>query len=147
MLFFSRGVAAAQDARDMIKKSWDKFRAAKSEIEEAAIAVKYDDGRVEQKAYTRWIQFDPAGEDKVAIVFSAPANDRGLGLLTWRHKQGEDDQWLKLPSMKQVRRVSTSDQAKYFAGTDITYEDARQLIGERIDDFNYQIISVPTLSE
>lgn len=136
----SCGFADAQDARDMVEKSWAKFRVAKFEIEEADITVKYDDGRVEQKAYTRWIQYDPAGEDKVSIIFSAPANDKGLGLLTWRHKQGDDDQWLKLPSMKQVRRVSTSDQAKYFAGTDITYEDARQLIGERTDDFNYQIL-------
>jgi outer membrane lipoprotein-sorting protein len=140
VLLLSCGFADAQDASDIVKKSREKFRMAKSEIEEADISVKYDDGRVEQKTYTRWIMFDPAGEDKVSIVFSAPANDKGLGLLTWRHMRTEDDQWLKLPSLKQVRRVSTSDQAKYFAGTDITYEDARQLLGERTDYFNYQVL-------
>jgi len=140
LLFCAAPTAWAADAHDMVQGSWEKFRKAKNEMEQSTIVIHYDDGRQEQKAFTRWIQYDPAGEDKVTIVFSEPANDNGLGLLTWRHKQSEDDQWLKLPSMKQVRRVSTSDQSKYFAGTDITYEDARQLIGERVDDFSYQIL-------
>jgi hypothetical protein len=121
----------------LVERSWAQYRRATCETEDTEITLSYDGGRKEVKRLTRWIQFDPAGEDKVTIVFSQPPNDDGLGLLTWRHPQGSDDQWLKLPSMKQVRRVSVSDQSKYFAGTDLTYEDARQLIGERTGDFSY----------
>jgi len=64
-----------------------------------------------------------------------------LGLLTWRHADKDDDQWLKLPSMEKVRCISTADQDKYFAGTNLTYEDTRQLMGERINSFTYRTIT------
>lgn len=47
---------------------------------------------------------------------------------------------LKLPSLKKVRRISINDQTKYFAGTDFTYEDTRQLIGEQTKNYDYQLL-------
>jgi Outer membrane lipoprotein-sorting protein len=104
------------------------FRQVTYEKERMEVNIIYKDGRKEEKVLTRWVHYDPAGEDKVTIVFSKPAREEGLGLFIWRHAKGDDDQWLKLPSMKEVRRISIADQSKYFAGSDITYEDSRQLI-------------------
>jgi hypothetical protein len=128
-------------AAQIIAKSWQLYRQVSDEKETIEIVIKYNDSRREEKSLIRWIKYDSAkAEDKVTIKFFKPAIEDGLGLLTWRHSGGSDDQWLKLPSLDRVRRVSISDQAKYFAGTDITYEDSRQLIGERTSAFDYRVL-------
>lgn len=132
--------AAEPTAQEIVAKSWNLFRQAKDEKELIRVAIAYRDGRTEEKALTRWTRYDRSGEDKVTIRFSKPALDDGLMLLVWRHPGKNDDVWLKLPSFSQERRVSVSDQGKYFAETDLTYEDTRQLIGERISDFEYRIV-------
>jgi outer membrane lipoprotein-sorting protein len=37
----------------------------------------------------------------------------------------DDDQWLYLPALRKVRRISASDRGDYFLGTDFTYEDIK----------------------
>lgn len=134
------GHAEEMTAQQIVDKSWQLYRQAHDEKEQINLTVSYKDGRKEEKSLTRWIKYDDKGEDKVTIKFSKPAMDDGLGLLTWRHGDKVDDQWLKLPSMDKVRRISTSEQEKYFAGTDLTYEDTRQLLYERSRDFTYRTI-------
>lgn len=131
--------AAEPTAQEVVAKSWELFRLAKDEKELVQVTVAYRDGRKEEKELTRWTEYERSGEDKVAIRFSRPALDEGLMLLVWRHPGRSDDVWLKLPSFAQERRISVSDQGKYFAETDLTYEDTRQLIGERVKDFEYRI--------
>ncbi|OHB70140.1 MAG: hypothetical protein A2W17_00985 [Planctomycetes bacterium RBG_16_41_13] len=129
------------DPEQIIAKSWQLYRQTPDEKETIEVVVSYHDGRQDAKTLTRWIKYDPdGGEDKIAVKFHKPAMDEGLGLLTWRHAQKSADQWLKLPSLEKVRRVSSGEQDKYFAGTDLTYEDLRQLIGERTRDFAYRLI-------
>ncbi|MFA5029919.1 MAG: outer membrane lipoprotein-sorting protein [Patescibacteria group bacterium] len=137
-------VASAQtttdNGREIVGKSWQLYRQSVYEIENVQVVVTGYSGRKTEKAYTRWILFEPNGEDKTCMIFGEPAMDRGLGLLVNRHPGNADDLWLKLPSFDKVRRISVGDESKYFAGTDFSYEDARQLTGERLDDFDYQTL-------
>ncbi len=137
-------VAAHADdlsALQTVTKSWRLYRLPATEKETVEIDITRQGGMKESKALTHWIKYDAdKGEDKITIVFHKPKMDEGLALLTWRHSEKGDDQWLKLPSMGKVRRVSVADQEKYFAGTDFTYEDLRQLDGEQTRDFNYRIL-------
>lgn len=127
-------------AEEAIAKSWKLYRQAKTEKEFTKIIVEYKDGRKVEKELTRYIKFDTSGQDKVMIKFSKPPLDEGLGLLIWRYSDKSDDIWIKFPSFTQERRISINDQAKYFAETDFTYEDSRQLIGERTKDFSYRLL-------
>ncbi|MFU8857306.1 MAG: outer membrane lipoprotein-sorting protein [Deferrisomatales bacterium] len=124
----------------VVARTWELYRQAVDEEEHIEIEIVHGGGRTEKKALLRWTRYDPSGEDRVSIRFLQPALDAGLGLLVWRHPEGTDDQWLKLPSVERVRRVAAGDQGKYFAGTDLTYEDTRQLTGERTGDFRYQLL-------
>lgn len=144
-LFFGHNFVLADvplklTAEQIIVKSYQLYRQTEYEKEEIEVLIQYYDGRQNEKGLTRWTKFDSSGEDKVAIKFSRPARDRGLGLLTWRYPDKGDKQWVKLPSLERVRGISASDQSKYFADTDITYEDARQLINEKTKDFNYILL-------
>lgn len=130
-------------ALKVIEKSRSLYRLVLTEREEMKAVVVYDDGRKQEKSFARWIKYDSAGEDKLTIKFTAPPMDSGLGLLTWRHPNSNDEQWLKQPSRNRARKVSISDQGTYFAGTDLTYEDARQLISEQTKDFVYSLEAMP----
>lgn len=124
------------DAAEVVGESWKLYRQHISEKEIVHVSIK-SGTTITEKIFTRWIQYDSEGEDKITIIFSEPRADNGLGLLTWRHEEGNDEQWLKLASMDKERRVAIDD-GKYFGGTDFIYEDVRMLIGERVKDFEYR---------
>ena len=68
------------------------------------------------------------GDDKRTVIFYLrPKNVRDTAFLTWDYADPDrdDDQWLYLPAMRKVRRISASDRGDYFLGTDLTYEDIK----------------------
>ena len=88
---------------------------------------------------------------KTVIFYTAPGTVAGTAFLTWDYAdQGrDDDQWLYLPALRKVRRISASDRGDYFLGTDFTYEEIKKeskiaaedyafsLLGEEILDGNH----------
>ncbi|MCK5738828.1 outer membrane lipoprotein-sorting protein, partial [bacterium] len=141
MLFFV-GIEIAfceMTGLQIVETTWRNFRLIDQEYEKITI-LQSESGEDTHKTLIRWSDYDSGGEDKITIKFEAPARDKGLSLLTHRHNDESDDQWLRMPSWKKVRRVSVSNESKYFAGTDLTYEDVRQLSSERTTDFRYDLI-------
>lgn len=62
--------------------------------------------------------------DQVLIFFLAPADIRGTALLTQELPgEGENGQWLYLPSLQKLQRVAQGRRNGYFMGSDFTYED------------------------
>ena len=80
------------------------------------------------------------GKDSKSITyFLAPSNVRDTALLTWDYDgiEKDDDQWLYLPALKKVRRISSSDRGDYFMGTDFTFEDIKQT--PELEDYNWTL--------
>ncbi len=68
------------------------------------------------------------GDEKhTAIFYLKPKNIKDTAFLTYDYadKAKDDDQWLYLPAMRKVRRISASDRGDYFLGTDLSYEDIK----------------------
>ena len=61
--------------------------------------------------------------DKGLVIFDAPADIDGTALLTFSHKTGDDDQWLYLPALARVKRISSSNKSGPFVGSEFAYED------------------------
>ncbi len=74
------------------------------------------------------------GTKKSIVYFSRPKSIRGTALLTIEHAEGDDERWLYLPALQKTRRISASEKADNFMGTDFSYED---LVTEEIDSHNY----------
>jgi len=74
---------------------------------------------------------------KTMIIFLAPSDVRGTGLLTWEQKAREDDQWLYLPATGKERRIAASGKKNKFMGTDFAYEDLRP---ENLDTHTYNLL-------
>ena len=86
----------------------------------------------------RWVlKTDASSEMKSIIRFLSPVDVKGTGLLTIEHSGRDDDQWLYLPALRKTRRISASDQADSFMGSDFAFED----IGtEELDNYDYMIL-------
>lgn len=57
--------------------------------------------------------------------FTQPADIDGVGLLTKDRPGDDSDQWLYLPALDRVRRVSSSRKGGRFVGSDLFFEDLR----------------------
>ena len=61
--------------------------------------------------------------DKSLFVFDHPRDVKGTALLTHAHINTPDDQWLYLPALKRVKRISASSRSGSFMGSEFSYED------------------------
>ncbi len=68
------------------------------------------------------IEVDDDG-DRTMFVFDRPRDVKGTAFLVHAHKNDPDDQWLYLPALKRVKRISASKQSGSFMGSEFSYED------------------------
>jgi outer membrane lipoprotein-sorting protein len=61
--------------------------------------------------------------DKTLVVFEAPKDIAGTALLTHSRPEGNDDQWLYLPALGRVKRISSGNRSGPFVGSEFAYED------------------------
>lgn len=76
-------------------------------------------------------------EKRTVIHYLSPKNVKKTAFLTFDYPaiNKDDDQWLYLPAMRKVRRISASDRGDYFLGTDFTYEDIKKENKVSIEDY------------
>jgi len=81
------------------------------------------------------------GEDKKSVLFyKAPKRLRGTGFLTYDNVVSDDEQWLYLPALRKVRRVSASDRGDWFLGTDFSYEDIKKETKVSTEDYDFKLL-------
>ena len=73
--------------------------------------------------------------DKLLVIFDQPADVRNTAFLTFTHQQGPDDQWLYLPALKRVKRISSNNKSGPFMGSEFAYED---LTSQEVDKYTYR---------
>lgn len=78
------------------------------------------------------------GEKRTVLFYLSPSNVKGTGFLTYDYPDADrdDDQWLYLPALRKVRRISASNRGDYFLGTDFTYEDIKKEGKVSIEDYH-----------
>ncbi len=84
------------------------------------------------------------GEEKRTVLFfKKPSNLKDTGFLTYDYPNvdKDDDQWLYLPALRKVRRISASDRGDYFLGTDFTYEDMKKENKVTIEDYHFKTLA------
>ncbi|WP_432452669.1 MULTISPECIES: outer membrane lipoprotein-sorting protein [unclassified Agarivorans] len=75
--------------------------------------------------------------DKIITYFKAPRDIAGTSLLTFSHAIEADDQWLYLPSIKRVKRISSNNRSGPFMGSEFAYED---MSSWELDKYRYQLV-------
>lgn len=120
-----------------------------------AIAIeadKRDNGWVDQVADMRMLLKNKQGEtserimrnttlevqgdgDKSLLTFDNPRDIKGTAFLSHTHSLTPDDQWLYLPALKRVKRISSSNKSGPFVGSEYAYED---LSSQEVDKYKYK---------
>ena len=75
--------------------------------------------------------------DKSLTVFNTPKDVKGTAFLSYSHSVGADDQWLYLPSLKRVKRISSRNKSGPFMGSEFSFED---LSSFEIDKYSYKYL-------
>ena len=89
-----------------------------------------------RKFYSKVLEMDNDG-DKSIFIFQHPKDVDGTAVLTFTHKSGPDDQWLYLPALKRVKRISSDNKSGSFVGSEFAYED---LSSQEIEKYTYKWI-------
>lgn len=136
--------AARADAKGLeIAKKVDKanegFEGESSEMEMILINAHGDKTTRKMKSTVLEVKSDG---DKSKIEFLWPADVKGTRMLTWTHKKDDDDQWLFLPAIKRVKRISSSNKSGSFMGSEFSYED---LGSQEVEKFTHTFIEDTTL--
>lgn len=75
---------------------------------------------------------------RALLIFRWPGDIRNTALLTHVYAGKNDDQWLFLPAMERVRRISGSGRSGSFVGSEFAYED---MVDQEVDKFRHTWIA------
>ncbi len=132
--------AFSEDGRDIMLKNYNVYEGEDSKsVLTMELINKNGKKRVREVLY--WA-LERGDEDKSLMYFLKPPADKGTAFLTWEHKTKDDDQWLCLPALKKVKRISAAEKDKAFMGTDFSYND---LAPPHPDEFTHQAAGDETL--
>jgi outer membrane lipoprotein-sorting protein len=73
--------------------------------------------------------------DKSLTIFDNPKDVKGTAFLNFTHKTGDDDQWLYLPALKRVKRISSRNKSGSFMGSEFAYED---ISSQEVEKYTYK---------
>ncbi|MBF0589144.1 MAG: outer membrane lipoprotein-sorting protein [Magnetococcales bacterium] len=73
--------------------------------------------------------------DKSMSIFDRPRDIKGTAMLTHSHPLKSDDQWMYLPALKRVKRISSRNKSGPFMGSEFAFED---LGSQEIEKYTYR---------
>ncbi len=87
---------------------------------------------------------DESVGDKSLVVFESPADIDGTALLSHTKILDPDDQWLFLPALKRVKRISSKNKSGPFVGSEFAFEDFTSL---ELNKYDYKYITTEPCGE
>ncbi|MDH3387597.1 MAG: outer membrane lipoprotein-sorting protein [Gammaproteobacteria bacterium] len=75
--------------------------------------------------------------DRSLSIFDEPADVKGTKMLTYSHGLEPDDQWLYLPALKRVKRISSRNKSGPFMGSTFAFED---LGSQEVEKYTYRYL-------
>lgn len=75
--------------------------------------------------------------DKSMLIFDRPRDIKGTALLTYSYRKRTDDQWIYLPALKRVKRISSNNKSGPFMGSEFAFED---LVSDHIEKYTYRFL-------
>ncbi|HCM46794.1 MAG TPA: outer membrane lipoprotein-sorting protein, partial [Colwellia sp.] len=77
--------------------------------------------------------------DKSLTIFNKPRDVKGTAFLSFSHPVESDEQWLFLPALKRVKRISSRNKSGPFMGSEFAFED---LSSFEVEKYTYKYLGV-----
>jgi outer membrane lipoprotein-sorting protein len=115
-------VLFAQSNAEVAKKSYEKISGYGSSISKTTMVLRNAEGdenirKLEMK------KLEGENGDKSLLIFLYPNDLKGTKLLSYEVIGGDDKQWLYLPAIKRVKRISSRNKSGSFMASEFSYED------------------------
>ena len=119
-----RIAAQALSADDIVSRSQEAFLAPGDDMR-ARISMRLINkaGRERAREMTLLRKDLTDGDQKYFVYFHQPGDVRDMTFMVWKYEGRDDDRWLFVPAINQVRRLAANDNRSSFVGSDFTYED------------------------
>lgn len=75
--------------------------------------------------------------DKGLSIFDRPRDVKGTAVLTWSHALKPDHQWIYLPALRRVKRISSRNKSGPFMGSEFAYED---IASQELEKYRYRYL-------
>jgi len=112
----------AQSAQEVAKRSFEKISGYQSSISETTMILKNAQGATNtRKMHIK--KLEGANGDKSLIVFLYPKDIQDTKLLSYEQIGKDDKQWLYLPALRRVKRISSRNKSGSFMASEFSYED------------------------
>lgn len=113
---------AATDPKAVMEKARQMRRGLTNSVSNVTMTIK-SGGRSTTRKMRQYVLEVSGGGNRTINVFSKPADVQGVSVLTHSALDGNDQQWLYMPSVGRVKRISSSNRSGAFVGSDFAYED------------------------
>ncbi len=123
LLFLTASIAISQEltGKQIVEKMRDRSTGDTVIMKvKMTITDKRGDQRV--RSVINRMKDAPSG-GKTVVTFVKPDDVKGTKFLVVEHNKGDDDQFLYMPALKKVRRISSKQKSGKFMGTDFSYSD------------------------
>ena len=144
LILFGTGVTATTAAKTPqekgleIAKENDKRDNGFKDYKADAIMILKNKQGDESTRYLRFKVLEVQGDgDKNITIFDRPRDIKNTAFLNFTHPLGNDDQWLYLPALKRVKRISSANKSGPFVGSEFAYED---LTSQEVEKYSYKWI-------
>ena len=96
-----------------------------------------ESGDVSQRTLQMSVLEGPSDQtgDKSLVIFQTPIDVQGTVLLTHTQILAADDQWIYIPSIARVKRISSANKSGPFLGSEFAFED---LTAQELGKYDYQ---------
>lgn len=124
-LLFGVAPAHADEASDLAKKVFDRPNGR--DLTTLGRMVLTEKGRAPRIRELVTYRLDRSGGETANLIrFLDPQDIAGTGLLSIDKADGSTDQWLYLPALDRVRRISSDRKGGRFVGSDLYFEDLQE---------------------
>jgi len=112
----AKGLAIAE-MQDYRSTGWQDL-----EVDMVMVLRNRSGKKTQREMQSRYMEVVGDGSKSLSI-FDKPRTIKGTAMLTWSHALKPDDQWLFLPALKRVKRISSKNKSGPFMGSEFAFED------------------------
>ena len=140
--FTTQILAQEMSARDIIEKVYN--RPEGDDMTSSLTMTLINKSGSERVRKIKQFTKDFGDVEKSIMFFVSPADVKNTSFMNWTYDDPSksDDQWIYLPALKKVKRISSDSKSDYFMGSDFTYDD----LGDRkVDDDTHTLLREETI--
>ena len=134
LVLFSGEISGQMTGREIVEKQ-EELHQSVSEVIDQEMRLIDKSGTEEVRRVKSYVKEQEKGVNRSLTVFLSPADVKGTAFLNYTHKVGDDDQWLYLPALKRVKRISSRNKSGSFMGSEFAYED---IASQEVEKYTYK---------